>query len=85
MPKYEEIKKAHIIGSGGIVIAQAAEFDYSGSQCLKALKEEGIKTVLVNPNVATIQTRARWCFISVVRNKTEIARAGRDIYYRKGR
>ncbi|UCH37796.1 MAG: carbamoyl phosphate synthase large subunit, partial [Candidatus Bathyarchaeota archaeon] len=56
MPKLETVKKVLIIGSGGIVIAQAAEFDYSGSQCLKALKEEGIQTVLVNPNVATIQT-----------------------------
>ena len=48
-----------VIGSGGIVIAQAAEFDYSGSQALKALREEGIETVLVNPNVATIQTSMR--------------------------
>uniref|UniRef100_A0A7J3ZJJ8 Carbamoyl phosphate synthase large chain n=1 Tax=Fervidicoccus fontis TaxID=683846 RepID=A0A7J3ZJJ8_9CREN len=45
-----------VIGSGAIKIAEAAEFDYSGSQALKALKEEGIQTVLVNPNVATIQT-----------------------------
>jgi len=48
--------KVLIIGSGAIKIAEAAEFDYSGSQALKALKEEGIKTVLVNPNIATIQT-----------------------------
>ncbi len=48
--------KVLIIGSGAIKIAEAAEFDYSGSQALKALREEGIKTVLVNPNVATIQT-----------------------------
>lgn len=48
--------KVLIIGSGAIKIAEAAEFDYSGSQALKALKEEGIQTVLVNPNVATIQT-----------------------------
>lgn len=59
MPKFEDIRKALVIGSGGIVIAQAAEFDYSGSQCLKALREEGIETVLVNPNVATIQTGMR--------------------------
>lgn len=45
-----------VIGSGAIKIAEAAEFDYSGSQALKALKEEGIETVLVNPNVATVQT-----------------------------
>jgi len=59
MPRFEDIHKALVIGSGGIVIAQAAEFDYSGSQCLKALREEGVKTVLVNPNVATIQTSMR--------------------------
>lgn len=56
MPKFNDIRKVLVIGSGGIVIAQAAEFDYSGSQCLKALREEGIETILVNPNVATIQT-----------------------------
>lgn len=56
VPKIEDIKSAMVIGSGGIVIAQAAEFDYSGSQALKALREEGIKTILVNPNCATIQT-----------------------------
>src|SRR3989344_1687923 len=56
MPKRTDIKKALVIGSGPIVIGQAAEFDYSGSQALKALKEEGIKTVLVNSNPATIQT-----------------------------
>jgi len=55
MPK-RDIKKALVIGSGPIVIGQAAEFDYSGSQALKAMKEEGIKTVLVNSNPATIQT-----------------------------
>ena len=52
-------KKVLIIGSGGIIIGQAAEFDYSGSQALKALREEGIKTILVNPNIATIQTSLR--------------------------
>ncbi len=56
VPKLDGVRKVLVIGSGGIVIAQAAEFDYSGSQCLKALKEEGVETVLVNPNVATIQT-----------------------------
>jgi carbamoyl-phosphate synthase large subunit len=49
-------KKVLILGSGAIRIGQAGEFDYSGSQSIKALKEEGIKTVLVNPNIATIQT-----------------------------
>ncbi len=56
MPKFEWIRKVLILGSGAIKIGEAAEFDYSGSQCLKALREEGIETVLVNPNVATIQT-----------------------------
>lgn len=51
-----DIRKILVIGSGAIKIAEAAEFDYSGSQALKAFREEGIKTVLVNPNVATIQT-----------------------------
>ncbi|MEM2981531.1 MAG: carbamoyl-phosphate synthase subunit L, partial [Thermoproteota archaeon] len=59
MPKRSEIRKALVIGSGGIVIAQASEFDYSGSQALKALKEEGVQSVIVNPNIATIQTSRR--------------------------
>ncbi|MBU0598566.1 carbamoyl-phosphate synthase (glutamine-hydrolyzing) large subunit [Patescibacteria group bacterium] len=50
------IKKVIILGSGALKIGEAGEFDYSGSQALKALKEEGIKTILINPNVATIQT-----------------------------
>ena len=49
------IKKVLLLGSGALKIGQAGEFDYSGSQALKALKEEGIKTVLVNPNIATVQ------------------------------
>jgi carbamoyl-phosphate synthase large subunit len=56
MPKLEKIKKVLILGSGAVRIGQAGEFDYSGSQALKAMKEEGIETVLVNPNIATIQT-----------------------------
>ena len=56
MPKDPTIKKVLIIGSGGVRIGQAAEFDYSGSQALKALREENIETVLINPNVATLQT-----------------------------
>ncbi|MFC1648047.1 carbamoyl-phosphate synthase (glutamine-hydrolyzing) large subunit [Nanoarchaeota archaeon] len=50
------VKKVLVLGSGGLSIGQAGEFDYSGSQAMKALKEEGMKTVLVNPNIATIQT-----------------------------
>lgn len=56
MPKDENIKKVLIIGSGPIQIGQAAEFDYSGSQACKSLREENIETVLVNSNPATIQT-----------------------------
>ncbi len=54
--KKTKVKKVLILGSGAIRIGQAGEFDYSGSQSIKALKEEGIKTVLINPNIATIQT-----------------------------
>lgn len=54
--KREKIKKVLVLGSGAISIGQAGEFDYSGSQAIKALKEEGIKTILINPNIATIQT-----------------------------
>jgi len=50
------IKKVLILGSGALKIGEAGEFDYSGSQALKALKEEGIQTVLINPNIATVQT-----------------------------
>ena len=50
------IKKVLLLGSGALKIGEAGEFDYSGSQALKALKEEGIKTVLINPNIATVQT-----------------------------
>ncbi len=52
----KKIKKVLLLGSGAIRIGQAGEFDYSGSQAIKALKEEGIKTILINPNIATIQT-----------------------------
>ncbi len=50
------IKKVLLLGSGALKIGEAGEFDYSGSQALKALKEEGIKTILINPNIATVQT-----------------------------
>jgi len=52
----ETIKKVLLLGSGALKIGEAGEFDYSGSQALKALREEGIKTVLINPNIATVQT-----------------------------
>ena len=54
--KNENIKKVLILGSGALKIGEAGEFDYSGSHALKALKEEGIQTVLINPNIATVQT-----------------------------
>ena len=52
----KDIKKVIVLGSGALKIGQAGEFDYSGSQALKAMREEGISTVLVNPNIATVQT-----------------------------
>jgi len=57
MPKTEkQINKVLVLGSGALKIGEAGEFDYSGSQALKALREEGIETILVNPNIATVQT-----------------------------
>jgi carbamoyl-phosphate synthase large subunit len=55
-PEISKVKKVLVLGSGALKIGEAGEFDYSGSQAIKALKEEGIETVLVNPNIATIQT-----------------------------
>ena len=52
----KDIKKVLLLGSGALKIGEAGEFDYSGSQALKALKEEGIETILINPNIATVQT-----------------------------
>lgn len=60
MPKFEWVKKVLLLGSGAIKIGEAGEFDYSGSQAIKALREEGIEVVLVNPNIATIQTDERF-------------------------
>ena len=54
--KDESIKKVLLLGSGALKIGEAGEFDYSGSQALKALREEGVKTMLINPNIATVQT-----------------------------
>ena len=56
MHTIDKIEKVVLLGSGALKIGEAGEFDYSGSQALKALKEEGIYTVLINPNIATIQT-----------------------------
>ena len=56
MPKRKDIKKILVIGAGPIIIGQACEFDYSGSQALRSLKEDGIETILINSNPATIMT-----------------------------
>ena len=56
MPLNKELKKVMVIGSGPIVIGQAAEFDYAGTQACRALKEDGLEVVLVNSNPATIMT-----------------------------
>ena len=56
MPKREDIKKIKVIGSGPIIIGQAAEFDYAGTQACLALKEDGYEVILVNSNPATIMT-----------------------------
>lgn len=53
----ENIKKVLLLGSGALKIGEAGEFDYSGSQALKALKEEGIETILINPNIAGTDVR----------------------------
>ena len=52
----KSISKVIVLGSGALKIGEAGEFDYSGSQALKALQEEGVRTVLINPNIATVQT-----------------------------
>ena len=56
MPKNPNVKKVLVIGSGPIVIGQAAEFDYAGTQACRSLKEEGVEVVLINSNPATIMT-----------------------------
>ena len=55
----QRYQKILVLGSGALKIGEAGEFDYSGSQAIKALKDEGISTILVNPNIATIQTSDR--------------------------
>lgn len=57
-PDPPRVRKVLMLGSGGLQIGQAGEFDYSGSQAIKALKQEGIRSVLINPNIATVQTQA---------------------------
>ena len=60
MPLRSDIKKVLVIGSGPIIIGQAAEFDYAGTQACRALKQEGIEVVLINSNPATIMTDKAW-------------------------
>ena len=72
MPKREDIKKILIIGSGPIVIGQACEFDYSGSQACKSLKEEGYEVVLVNSNPATIMTDPELADKTYIGRKIEV-------------
>ena len=55
-------RKVLVLGSGGLTIGQAGEFDYSGSQAIKALKEAGVMSVLINPNIATVQPRGAGSF-----------------------
>ena len=66
MPKRTDIKKILIIGSGPIVIGQACEFDYSGTQACKALREEGFKVILVNSNPATIMTDPEFADVTYI-------------------
>src|SRR5436309_3476313 len=56
LPMGSNTRKVLVLGSGALKIGEAGEFDYSGSQALKALKEEGVASILINPNIATIQT-----------------------------
>ncbi|HAS18545.1 MAG TPA: carbamoyl-phosphate synthase subunit L, partial [Flavobacteriaceae bacterium] len=56
MPKVDSIKSILVIGSGPIIIGQACEFDYSGTQALRSLREDGMETILINSNPATIMT-----------------------------
>lgn len=65
-------KKVLLVGSGGLSIGQAGEFDYSGSQCIKALKEEGIEVILINPNIATVQTS---------QEKDDVGRGADRVYF----
>ena len=60
LANHEKLEKILVLGSGAIKIGEAGEFDYSGSQCLKAIHEDGLKTILINPNIATIQTDTRF-------------------------
>ena len=64
----KDIKKVLVLGSGALKIGEAGEFDYSGSQALKALREEGIETVLINPNIATVTNRTSTAPVTAMTN-----------------
>ena len=85
MPRNKDIKKVLLIGSGPIVIGQAAEFDYAGTQALTTLKNEGLEVVLVNSNPATIMTDAEMADRVIVMNKSAVAMNGTvDEVYSRG-
>ena len=73
----KDIKKVIVLGSGALKIGEAGEFDYSGSQALKALKEENVETILINPNIATSQTLGRHC-------RPDLFPSGDSIFCRAG-
>ena len=75
--KENNIRKVLLLGSGALKIGEAGEFDYSGSQALKALKEEGIQTVLINPNIATWPTRFTSCPSPPTSSRRSSTRSGR--------
>ena len=72
MPKNPNIEKVLVIGSGPIVIGQAAEFDYAGAQACRVLRQEGIKTVLVNSNPATIMTDKHLADLWIFRHRPRL-------------
>ena len=82
-------RRVLVLGSGALQIGQAGEFDYSGSQAIKALREEGVYTVLVNPNIATIQTSGeladRIYLVTVALERVPVRTEDDDIPVRAGR
>ena len=73
MPKRKDIKKILVIGAGPIIIGQACEFDYSGTQACKALKDEGFEVVLINSNPATIMIVAGFEFIKTTSKPSSLS------------
>lgn len=73
-------KSVLILGSGGLSIGQAGEFDYSGSQAIKALKEENVRVVLINPNIASVQTNVVKPTLSN-QNDDEVLKSADQVYF----